>query len=651
VKRPVKAIILCAGYGRRLSPLTNVLPKPMMPLWGVPIVERLMRMLRSWGVREVLLNMHHTAGPLLGHIRSRARDGLRVCASFEPAILGTGGALRRADWFIDADPFWVVNGDIAADVRPQAFLAAYRRLAPVQGIVWLHDKAGPRTVEMERGRVSEFRSSRAGSRGTYTFCGVQLVNPALLGYIPEQVFSSIVDAYEACLASGKRIGGVCPRNAFWADTGTVRGYLQVHRDMANDPVRFPDAVQARTAMLRRLAQAGACVAGFAAVGRDVAVAKGAHLRDTVLWDTCRIASDARIRGAVVASRTRASGRVENMALRLSDMDDPSVLKAVGRLRWPVASVTALPLPARGSARTFTRVQYGRRRAMVVAYSISRPENALYARQTRFLEGLGIHVPHVLVDLPVDNVLILSDMGDVSLSEYLRGRTRRELETVYGRVLAMAARLHGRGAKEACHRGMALSRPFSPSLCRWEHDLFLRHYAGARGLLSSAQTAAIIREVRRLARRVLCEPRVLLHRDLQSANVLIHRGQPVWIDFQGMRLGPALYDVASLLCDPYVSLAEDVQLRLLRVYAQQASVSTDGLESRFWLAAAQRLPQAIGAFGRLGGLSGTERFSDHIVPGLRMLARALERAEGLPYLLEFVYAQIDAEARRERRGAV
>jgi aminoglycoside/choline kinase family phosphotransferase len=143
--------------------------------------------------------------------------------------------------------------------------------------------------------------------------------------------------------------------------------------------------------------------------------------------------------------------------------------------------------------------------------------------------------------------------------------------------------------------------------------------------------ALSRELAGLIPRLLAEPRVLVHRDLQSTNVLFRRGAPCLIDFQGMRFGPAAYDLASLLCDPYVSLAAPVMRELLAYYGQLTGVSTARLEPAFWLAAVQRLVQALGAYARLGAGEGTARFAAHIVPGLRMLCRALDNGPDLPGL--------------------
>ena len=236
MRHPTKAFVLAAGFGTRMRPLTLDVPKPLMPVWNVPALEHTLAMLKRWGVRDVLVNLHHRADRLFDHLRSRRTDGLRIALSFEPEILGTGGALRKAEWFLAGDePVWVLNGDVVCDLSPGPLLRAYRSGRTI-AVAWLHESRGPRTVEMSRGSITTFRSKRAGTPGTCTFTGVQLLNPELLdrtrNYLPaEPVFGSSIAAYERAIADGWRVAGVCVPNAYWADVGTPEQYLACHRDL------------------------------------------------------------------------------------------------------------------------------------------------------------------------------------------------------------------------------------------------------------------------------------------------------------------------------------------------------------------------------------------------------------------------------------
>jgi mannose-1-phosphate guanylyltransferase len=227
LRPPKKAFILAAGFGTRIRPLSRDLPKPLMPLWGHPVLEHLLRLLRDWGVRDVLLNLHHQAGELVRFATGCPVPPLRLNFSFEPEILGTGGALRRAAWFLEEQPFWLVNADIAADLDPSPLVRAFARPNTL-ATLWLHPTLGPRTVVVKNGRVVGFRAPHPGSAGTCTFCGLHLVSPRILDYLPREGFAGIIPAYERALTRGERIAGVCVPESFWADLGTPRHYLEAH---------------------------------------------------------------------------------------------------------------------------------------------------------------------------------------------------------------------------------------------------------------------------------------------------------------------------------------------------------------------------------------------------------------------------------------
>jgi len=195
------------------------------------VLGHILDMLSRWDVEDVLINLHHQPEAICDYVRRRPASRPRVALSFEPDILGTGGALRHAAWFLDAQPFWMINADIAADLDPRALITAFHQ-RQVLAALWLNAARGPRTVEMTGGRITNFASSRPGTEGTYTFCGLQLLSPRILGFIPKKGFATIVQAYRQACAHARKIAGVCVAHSYWADIGTPDGYLQAHRRKA-----------------------------------------------------------------------------------------------------------------------------------------------------------------------------------------------------------------------------------------------------------------------------------------------------------------------------------------------------------------------------------------------------------------------------------
>jgi aminoglycoside/choline kinase family phosphotransferase len=176
--------------------------------------------------------------------------------------------------------------------------------------------------------------------------------------------------------------------------------------------------------------------------------------------------------------------------------------------------------------------------------------------------------------------------------------------------------------------------------RYERELFIRRYLIPRGVPRAA-VRRLAAELRRVQRRLEAEPLCLIHRDLQSTNVLLPRGRPALIDFQGMRLGPAAYDLASLLCDPYASLSAPLQDELLARYAARARRPLKDLAAAFRWAAVERLIQAIGAYARLAAVPETADFARHIRPALHMLRRQLAHLDNLPLLNHTIRKLLDS----------
>jgi len=639
VKRPRKAVVLAAGLGTRMGELSADLPKAMVPLWGKPAIGGVIDLLEDWGVRQVLVNLHHGPDPVFAYLRDIREP--EISCSWEPKVLGTGGALKRAEWFIDEAPFWVVNADIAADVMPGPFLHAYEKIRPVAAL-WLDSARGPRTVEMKNGKITDFRSRHPGRPGTYTFCGLHLVSPGVVRFFPDEDVFSIIDAYEAALAQGRRIAGVIQNGSFWTDLGTPEQYLAAHRDVLRayrertPGARLMDPRSLRTA--RDLRARGVTVKGFAAIGRNAVVSPGATIRDSVVWDGASIGSAARLQGAIVCRNARVSKGAFGPVVRCDMLGEvPVAGEALRRLGWAEAGTAAIALGARGSARTFTRLERGARSVVLVQYDPAREENRHYASHARFLFREGLPVPRVLFDMPRSSAAVVEDLGDTTLEIACPELSSSKRERIYKEALDSLLLLHGIPRARLKRRAGRLQPAFSRKLYRWERELMATHFLEKPPRCGKKTTAGILRDLESVATVLLKAPHVLIHRDMQSSNIVLRKGKAVFIDFQGMRLGPAAYDLASLLCDPYVMLPERVQLRLLRYYASRCG-EPEAITGFFWYAAVQRLAQAIGAYGRFTADPATAHFARHIPRALTMMKRALTHLDGLPDLSDFVSAQ-------------
>ena len=647
---PSKAVILAAGFGTRLLPLSLDTPKPMIPVWGKPALGHVLDLLQRWGVQETLINLHFQPGAIFQYAKARSRPGFRIVFSFEPEILGTGGALRKASWFLpEHAPFWLINADIAADLQPSAFIAAMHS-PKTMAALWMHDSLGPRTVEMRRGFVTNFQSARPETKDTYTFCGLHLLRPCILSHIPLSGFSSIITAYNNAMATGRRIAGICEPECYWEDLGTPESYRKAHGEIQK---RFnqqaPGAIlydPAQEQRIKALRKKGVKIEGFAALGQNVVVAPGARVADSVIWDGAHIAKDASVIQAVVGTNTTVCGAVQRLAIRSEYIarngninSDPLLGRVLQHMRWQPDQTTAEPFAPRGSARSFIRLQHAGRSVVMIRYSLDRAENGFYAAHARFLKKTGLRVPEVLLDWPAERLLLLEDLGNNSLQDAVANAAPEHMLCIYKPILDAVLRLHTTGSEKAARCNLELTPPFSSDLYRWEREFFGRHFLRRHMDMPETAIRPALRNMTRVAERLIKLPKVLIHRDLQSSNILLLQGKPAFIDFQGMRKGPAAYDLASLLCDPYVAMPTLIREQLLCHYADQAAWQPRQREA-FWWAAVERLAQALGAYARLGAMPDTAWFANYIPPALERMLEALSRISPMPALQAVILAALD-----------
>ena len=624
-----------------MQPLSHDTPKPLMPLWGIPMLEHAINLLVSWGVRDILINVHHAPEQILQYCLNREFKSCRIQLSFESEILGTGGALKKAAWFIGNKPFWMLNTDIAAELDPAPLLKAFKKEKAIAAL-WMHPTLGPRTVEVKNDLVTNFASSTPGADNTYTFCGLQLLSPQILKYLPKANFCSVIDGYRNAMKKNEKVLGINCDNSFWADLGTRERYLNAHRDILEARRKnLPGKLMLSPGQLKYMtARNPASTVGFAAIGENVGIGTNVTLNDCVIWDNATLTSNSNITSSIVGNDVPIHGKVESSsAVKCNTLPtNDSVLQlSLKALRTKPENATLIALPSRGSNRSFERIQTKQRSAMLVRYESGvREENARYASHTEFLQEHGINVPRVLLDRPELNATLFQDAGTTDLESIAKGLTPKRLIATYKRVLDLLIILHNIPIKDL--KTIKLEPAFNNKLYAWEHDLFTAHFLNNYLKLTRSKIKQINKELTQTADILSIAPQALLHRDMQSSNILLKNSKPTIIDFQGMRMGVAEYDIASLLCDPYIMLSEGEQNTLLKYYWGQTSSNgskTVGPRPIFTSAAIQRLSQALGAFARLSKLADMQRYEDYILPACTMMLRMLKNREDLPELTKLM----------------
>jgi mannose-1-phosphate guanylyltransferase len=302
-----QALVLTAGLGTRLRPLTDVRAKPAIPVAGEPIIRRIIRRLSSHGVDDVVLNLHHRPETLTSAVGDASDLGVRARYSWEqPRVLGSAGGPRLARPILGTDRFWIVNGDTLTDVDLGAVAAAHRStgaritLALVANREFL--RYGGVQLDADH-RVVGFTRRGPSAEGSYHYIGVQLVDADVFDAVmPGEPASSIGGVYDALIVSQPgAIRGFVTSASFF-DVGTPADYWRTSG-------AFGDAERAG---------AGASPT----VGRRAQIDPTARLSRSILWDDVRIERDAVLEECIVTDRVRVPpGAVHRREILVRGDDD------------------------------------------------------------------------------------------------------------------------------------------------------------------------------------------------------------------------------------------------------------------------------------------------------------------------------------------
>ena len=548
--QPWKALILAAGYGTRLLPHTRYLPKPLFTIDNVPLLDIIIEQLAGAGCGGVVINTHHLADKIERHCNNRSYP-IPVRLSYEPEILGTGGAMKNNVLFFGDRPFLTINSDIITDIDLNNVYRFHLDHGHDVTMV-MHDCRRFNTVAVDgSNRVTRFYKAgdeKPPDERLLAFTGIHIIHPRVLDRIPGAgTFVDIIDVYSDMLADGQTIVACITEGCQWQDIGTPEAYREI--------------VFAR--MSRRALQS--------AFGSDTVT----HIDP--------IAAD--------GSDTRWF-----------------------RVHSPAGSLVACD---RG----------------LCAADVVREADA-FTWINRHLYDKGISVPRLYLSDPLAGLSFLADLGDISLQQRVLSATDfDQIADLYRPVIDRLLDLAIKGAEgfddawtyqtPAYDRQVIIDRE-----CRYFANEFLTGYLGLDTSDMNMET-----EFSRLADLTMqyAVPG-FIHRDMQSRNIMISDGQPFFIDCQGARRGPIQYDLASLLIDPYVVLAPDVQQQLLDYYeaglSARRQVNPELFRKGYACCAVTRNLQALGAFGFLTAKKHKTQFAPHIPTAVKSLVRNISSLQAV-----------------------
>jgi NDP-sugar pyrophosphorylase family protein len=301
----MKAMILAAGYGTRLRPVTYTLPKPMVPVCNRPLIGWAVEGLRNATVTDIIVNLHHLPEMIEAYLRDRYAAELDIHFSLEQKILGTGGGVRKVRSLLEREhDFLLVNGDTIQFPDWKSLRRARYERDALAALTLRHPPPGDRftAVWLEDGVITGFGQGRGEP---LMFSGSHCISSRIFGYLPEKEFSGIIDeVYEPMIVSQREevIGLV--DDGLWFDIGTPQRYLIASRGILDAIVKgaiaAPEgsAVHGRS-LVHETARVNETIES--SVIGERSVVEGS-VRDASIWNDCRIGEDAVLESCIVAHR-------------------------------------------------------------------------------------------------------------------------------------------------------------------------------------------------------------------------------------------------------------------------------------------------------------------------------------------------------------
>jgi len=606
----INAFILAAGLGERLRPVTERIPKPLLPVCGRPVLSYVLEKLERLNPEKIVINLHYRAEAIAEWINTHPlKDKIELF--YESPILGTGGALKNAKRILSEGPFIVHNADILSDINLKEALDFHIASCNMATLI-VHDCPDfNKLIITKDGRLKgllEKESPEVPDGIIRAFTGIAVYSPDFLELIPDG-YSSVVDAWLNAIKKGFKICTFDITGSFWSDIGTPDSYARtvfaflknVGETVYVDPSISTDHIE---------------IKGYVSIEKDFTIKEGSSLRNSIVLGG------------------KAEGVIENIitgdgfSVKISE---DSIFE-----RHP----EGILIGTGGSDRRYFRIHLPSAPDGYVLMKCKDddPDFLRHIEYSEFLHTHGISVPKLINYNESSKTAIFEDLGDLNLYSWLKGKKDLSvIEGMYKNVIDHMIRLHSIPSSE--YGRLTALRVFDYEYFRWEtgyfSERFLKHFKGIE------VNDNINEEFHRLASVADSFPKTLIHRDFQSQNVMIKDRKPYLIDFQGMRLGPPGYDLVSLLWDPYYRLEEGLRDRLIEYYISRVEELITGFDKEVFIKSLpvlrlQRHMQCLGAYGFLSLVKGKRHFLKYIPGALRLLKDDAELLkEDFPHLYRII----------------
>lgn len=302
-------MILAAGEGTRLRPLTLLRPKPLVPILNRPLLQWTLDFLNRFSTDRVILNTHHLAEQFESTLLSMDTGGIRTLETrYEPRILNTGGGLVNVRDFFQTDPFLVISGDILTDIDI-AKAVEFHKSHPDPVTLVLHDYPEFNQIQVDsRDHIQKFRK---GDGQGLDFANIHILDRAVFNWLPAKGAFDITTAYQNIIDRGIPIHGYVSRGHYWRNIGTPETYIMVHQELLTTPsLPFLSSVansfKAEGVLIhpQAIVEKSVEFSGWVCIGKGCHLKSGCRIENSVLWEDIEVESGTSISASIIGHPAR-----------------------------------------------------------------------------------------------------------------------------------------------------------------------------------------------------------------------------------------------------------------------------------------------------------------------------------------------------------
>ncbi len=303
----MKAMILAAGLGTRLLPLTNQRPKPLFPVCNIPLLGIIVNQLKGFGVTDLAVNTHWLAPLVEDYLGKQDNFSININISHEKELLGTAGGIKKLEDFWGDDPFLVVTGDIFHNIDLKSVYDHHRERNNLATLI-VHHYPRFNRVEMDgENNIVGLRGKRLKNTSSSiflsAFTGIHVISPELLGEFPKGEKGDIINLYQKLIAKGAPIKGFLAKDIYWQDMGSFEDYHQLHRDLLRGELREKfeifDSLEYHNRGSHADRNEGSIFKGYVFMGNHSTIGRGCVIKDSVIWNNVEIADNLSIENCIV----------------------------------------------------------------------------------------------------------------------------------------------------------------------------------------------------------------------------------------------------------------------------------------------------------------------------------------------------------------